>query len=142
METTNKPPVWFWIISILALLWNIMGVMAYISQAYMTKEALAALSEAEQNFYANIPAWVTAAFAIAVFAGAFGCLVLLLRKKWATHLLLLSLIAVLTQAVYNFFLQDFIALSGERIIMPIIVIIVAVFLVWFSKNSQSKGWIS
>ncbi len=142
METTNKPPLWFWVISIIALLWNIMGVMAYLGQAYMTEEALVALPEAEQNFYNNIPAWVTAAFAIAVFAGTLGCIGLVLKKKWASILFLLSLIAVLAQATYNFFLQDFIVLSGERLIMPVVVIVVAIFLVWFSRNSASKGWIS
>ncbi|PKV51246.1 hypothetical protein ATE84_3320 [Aquimarina sp. MAR_2010_214] len=142
MKTTIKIPVWFWIISVLALLWNIMGVMAYIGQAFMTDEVLATLPEGEQNFYNNTPAWVTAAFAIAVFAGAIGCIALLLRKKWASPLLLLSLIAVLAQATYNFFLQNFVQLSGNRVIMPIIVIIVAIFLVWFSRNSKAKGLIS
>ncbi|WP_282079076.1 hypothetical protein [Aquimarina algiphila] len=142
MKTINKPPVWFWIIAVVALIWNIMGVMAYIGQAYMTQEALKALPEADQNFYNNTPAWVTAAFAIAVFAGALGCIALLIKKKWASTLLILSLIGVLAQTTYNFFLQDFIPLSGARIIMPIIVVVVALFLVWFSKNSTSKGWIS
>ncbi|WP_074406287.1 MULTISPECIES: hypothetical protein [Aquimarina] len=142
METKTKTPVWFWIISVLALLWNIMGVMAYIGQAFMTDEVLATLPEGEQNFYNNTPAWVTAAFAIAVFAGTLGCLALLLRKKWASPLLLLSLIAVIAQATYNFFLQDYVALSGNRVIMPIIVIVVAIFLVWFSRNSIAKGLIS
>ncbi len=141
METTNKPPIWFWVISIIALLWNIMGVAAYLGQAYMTDEALAALPEADQNFYNNMPAWVTAAFAIAVFGGTLGCIGLVLKKKWATMILLVSLIAVLAQATYNFFLQDFVELSGGRIIMPIVVILIAVFLVWFSKNATSKGWI-
>jgi hypothetical protein len=142
METTTKTPVWFWIISVLALVWNIMGVMAYIGQAFMTDEVLATLPKGEQNFYNNTPAWVTAAFAIAVFAGALGCIALLLRKKWASPLLLLSLIAVLAQTTYNFFLQDFVELSGNRVIMPIMIIVVAIFLVWFSRNSKAKGLIS
>ncbi len=142
METTNKPPKWFWAISIIGLIWNIMGVAAYLGQAYMTDEALAALPEGDQNFYNNMPAWVTAVFAIAVFSGALGCIALLLRKKWASLVLLISLIAVIAQAIYNFFIQDFIELSGERIVMPIIIILTALFLVWFSRNAISKNWIS
>ena len=80
-NSTNKPPVWFWIVSVVALIWNGMGVMAYLGQAYMSDDALAALPEAEQALYANVPAWATAAFAIAVWGGLLGCLALLLRKK-------------------------------------------------------------
>ncbi|GAA4271638.1 hypothetical protein U6A24_13715 [Aquimarina gracilis] len=142
METTNKIPKWFWVVSIIALIWNLMGVMAYLGQAYITDEALAALPEADQNFYNNIPAWVTAAFATSVFLGVLGCIGLLLKRKWAFILLLISLIAVVAQATYNFFIQDFIELSGDRVIMPIVVIIISIFLVWFSKYSKSNNWIS
>ncbi|WP_108869221.1 hypothetical protein [Aquimarina aquimarini] len=142
MKNTNKPPVWFWVIGIIALLWNIMGVMAYIGQAFITNEALALLPENEQNFYKNTPIWVTAAFAIAVFSGTLGCIALLVRRKWASFLFIASLLGVLGQAVYNFFIQDYIALSGSRVIMPCIVIVVAFFLVWFAKKSQSNLWIS
>ncbi len=142
MENTHKPPTWYWIISIIALIWNILGVLTYLGQAYTTDEALAALPEADQNFYNHMPAWVTAAFAIAVFGGALGCIGLLLKKKWAYFLLIISLVGVLAQATYNFFLQDYITLSGLRILMPILIIVVALFLVWFSKTSITKGWIS
>ncbi|WP_103865962.1 hypothetical protein [Aquimarina sp. I32.4] len=142
MKNTNKLPVWFWVIGIIALLWNIMGVMAYVGQAFITDEALTRLPENEQNFYKNTPIWVTAAFAIAVFAGTLGCIALLVRKKWASFLFITSLVGVLGQAVYNFFIQDYIALSGSRVIMPCIVIVVAFFLVWFAKKSQSNLWIS
>lgn len=33
-STRTKPPIWFWIISVIALIWNLMGVMAYLGQAY------------------------------------------------------------------------------------------------------------
>ncbi|KZS42296.1 hypothetical protein AWE51_02320 [Aquimarina aggregata] len=142
MKIANKPPIWFWIIAILALLWNIMGVLAYLAQAYITDEAIASLPEAEQSFYNNMPAWVTAAFAIAVFAGALGCILLLLRKKIASILFILSLIGIVMQTTYNFFLQDFIVLSGSRMVMPILVLLVAIFLIWFSKKTTVKAWIS
>ncbi|WP_281986306.1 hypothetical protein [Aquimarina aggregata] len=142
MKIANKPPIWFWIIAILALLWNIMGVLAYLAQAYITDEAIASLPEAEQSFYNNMPAWATAAFAIAVFAGTLGCILLLLRKKIASILFILSLIGIVMQTTYNFFLQDFIVLSGSRMVMPILVLLVAIFLIWFSKKATVKAWIS
>ncbi|HEY9168587.1 MAG TPA: hypothetical protein VIN72_03785 [Lutibacter sp.] len=141
-SSTNKPTSAFWIISFAAFLWNISGVVAYLGQAYMTDEVLLALPEAEQNYYNNVPAWVTAAFAIAVFAGIFACVGLLMRKKWATTLFIISLIAVIVQFIYNFFMQTFVEVSGNKIIMPTAIIIIALFLAWFSIKSERKGWIS
>ena len=79
--TTTKPPVWFWIISILALIWNSMGVNQYLQQAYNTEAFKSMVSTEELEMIGQLPTWYTAVFAIAVFAGALGCILLLLRKK-------------------------------------------------------------
>jgi hypothetical protein len=142
MNTTNKPTTLFWIIGVLALLWNIMGVSAYLGQAYMTDEILTNLTDAEQNYYNNLPAWVTAAFAIAAFAGAFACIAFLFKKKWATLLFQISLLGVLAQFIYNFFIQKYVELTGDKMIMPFIVILISIFLVWYSKKSESNGYLS
>lgn len=141
-NSTNKPNSTFWAVSIVALAWNIMGVSAYLGQAYMTDEALNLLSESEQLYYNNVPAWVTAAFALAVFAGVIGCLLLLFREKMATSLFFISLIAVLTNAVHSFFIQNDMPISGTNIIQPVAVIVISIFLVWYSKKITVKGWIS
>ncbi|MBW1296506.1 hypothetical protein [Aquimarina litoralis] len=142
MNTLTKVPKWYWVISILALIWNIMGVIAYLAQAYMTDEMVKAMPQSEQNFYNNFPAWVTAVFAIAVFSGTLGCIALLLRKKWAILLFIISMLAVFAQQYYNFFIQDFVELTGQRVYMPVIIVIFGFSLIWFSKSAKDKGWIS
>ncbi len=141
MSNSTKPTTTFWIIGVLALLWNSMGVMAYLEQAYMTAEDLASRPEAEQVFFNEMPAWVTAVFAIAVFSGVLGCILLLLRKKWATILFLISLIAVIAQFIRNVFMQTDMEVSGVNMIWSVLVIVIAIFLVWYSNKSTSKGWI-
>ena len=137
-NSTTKPTALFWTISIIALLWNIMGVFAYLGQAYMTEDALALLPEAEQAYYANVPMWVTAAFAIAVFTGFLGSVALIVKKKWAKPMFLISFITVVAQVVYNLIIQDFVSLGGTRIILPLVTLAVAAFLIWFAKNSIAK----
>tara|TARA_R110001583_G_scaffold85392_1_gene223761 strand:+ start:2699 stop:3130 length:432 start_codon:yes stop_codon:yes gene_type:complete len=139
---TNKPTTIFWVIGIIALLWNISGVGAYLAQAYMSDEALVLLPEAEQAYHRGVPGWVTAAFAIAVFAGLIGCITLLLKKKIASLLFVISFVAVIIQFVYNFYVQDFMEVSGTTIAMPILIIIIALFLIWYSKDCEKKGIIS
>ena len=139
---TIKPTSAFWIISVLALLWNIMGVIAYLGQAYMTEEVLKMLPQGEQDYHNNVPAWVTGIFAIAVFAGAFGSIGLLMQKKWANILFIISLIAVITQFIYNFFIQTDVEITGVKMIWPLVVLIIAILLVFLSRKATKEGWIS
>lgn len=135
--SNTKPPVWFWIIAVIALLWNGLGVMAYLMHAFITDDAIAALPEEQQaEFLIEHPTWYTAAFALAVFCGALGCLALLIRKKWAYVLFIISFVCATVQQVYIIT-----TVEGANPVMPIMVIVVCAFLVWFSKMSTAKGWI-
>ncbi|MCB0485291.1 MAG: hypothetical protein KDC47_03750 [Flavobacteriaceae bacterium] len=139
----TKPPVWFWIISVIALLWNAMGVNAYIQQAYKTDSFKAMYTEEQLDMIANTPAWATAAFAVAVFGGILGSLGLLLRKKWAKSLFLLSLLGIIVQMTYNLFISKAMEVYGPgAVIMPILVLFVGVFLLWYSKKAIAKKWLA
>ena len=138
----GKPPMWFWIAGALALIWNLMGVMAYVAQVSMGEEALAQLPEAERALYEGVPAWATAAFAIAVFAGALGCLALLLRRAWAVPLFVVSLIGALVQNFYWYALSGGMQVAGSQsLVMSVIVIGVCVLLIWLARRSRDRGWI-
>jgi hypothetical protein len=71
-QTTNQTSINFWIICSLALFWNLIGVIAYFGQTFMSEEIFSSLSKTEQNYFLNMPVWVTASFATAVFTGVFG----------------------------------------------------------------------
>ncbi len=143
MTNSNKPNTVFWIIGVIALIWNAMGVMAYVTQAYITDEMKAALPEAERALYEDIPAWYTAAFAIAVFAGLLGCVLLLMKKKLAKPVFLISLIGIVIQMFYNFFMSRAAEVYGpDGMVMPVMVIIIGVFLYYYAKKSEAKGWLS
>ena len=145
MNTTarNKPSVGFWIASVAGLLWNLLGVNAYLQQAYKVESYRAQFNEQQLAMMDNAPAWWTAAFAIAVFAGALGCLSLLLRKKIAKLLLVLSLLGVIVQFTYELFMTDASDFYNSFAwIMTIMIPLVSIFLIWLSKKAIAKGWIS
>ena len=122
-ENSNKPNPLFWIVGVIALVWNLLGVFAYIMQAYQT-DSFKAMYEPEQlEIITNMPAWATAAFGIAVFGGALGSLVLLLRKKLANMLFMLSFIGIIVQFIYNFFIANSMEVYGPgALVMPILTI--------------------
>jgi len=66
----------------------------------------------------------------------------LLQKKIAYPLLIISLIAVLIQATYNFFIQEFIPVEYVQMIWSLVIIFIAIFLVWFSKDATNKETLS
>jgi hypothetical protein len=142
-KSTNKPGIDFWIIGIVALLWNLSGVYFYLQQAYMTEEDLLALPLEQQPFYQNIPAWVTGAFAIAVFGGTLGCILLLMRKKLATTLFLVSLVGIVVQMIYNVFMSGALEVLGTGVlVMPVTVLLIGVFLLWYSRKKEAEGILS
>ncbi|MFD1294093.1 hypothetical protein ACFQ5N_09630 [Lutibacter holmesii] len=139
--STTKPTKAFWIIGSIALLWNLMGVIAYYSQINMTNEALSLLSEPEQLYYKNVESWATAAYATAVFGGFLGCVTLLLKRKITFTLFILSLIGVLVQATYNLFIQEFMEVTAFQMGWTTLIIVISIFLVWYSKIAINKGWL-
>ncbi|AOW19829.1 hypothetical protein [Urechidicola croceus] len=142
-NSTNKPNVVFWIIGIIALLWNAMGVNQYIQQAYNSESYRAMYSEEQLAIIDKLPSWYTAIFAIAVFASLIGCILLLLRKKSAVLLFQIAFIAVVIQTSYNLFINEGKEYYGNfEYSMLIMIPLFAFFLAWYSKNSKIKGWLS
>ena len=143
MTQDGKTPVWFWIIAILTLIWNGVGLAAYADDITMSAGDFAQLTIEQQNLYANRPYWASAAFAVAVIAGFFGSIMLLMRKPIAVRLFLLSLIAALVQFGSYFILDgymDYINRTGWTMPIAIPVLTAAFFLFagWVEKNSLLK----
>ena len=142
-ESIGGTPRSFLIIGVVALLWNLVGVMSYIMQVTMTGEMMANMPEAERALYESMPSWVTGAFAIAVFGGVTACVGLLLKKAWCVPSFLISLVAIIVQFGYWLFLTDSIEVIGSEVfLMPALVTAMGAFLVWHSRGAKAKGWLS
>ena len=143
MNQSNKPKGWFWIISIIAIIWNIFGVLAYIGSVTLSPEQLEAMSEAERNIRETTPSWATSAFALATFLGLLGSILLLLRKAIAEKVFILSFVAILVQFYYALIVVDSISIHGTAaLIMPLIVILFGFALIIISRKSVAKGWLN
>ena len=54
-KTSIRPSINFYIISSLALIWNLIGVFAYLGQTFMEEQALSSLSKNEHYYFFNMP---------------------------------------------------------------------------------------
>lgn len=142
-NTTSSKPKWFLGIAIFAIIWNLLGVIAYIAQMMMTPEMLEALPEAERAIIENTPSWATSAFAIAVWGGTLGSILLLLKKKIAVYIFALSFVGVLVQMYHSIFIANSIEVYGPGgLVMPIMVLLIGGGLIWYSNDLTKKGWLN
>jgi len=131
----------FWIVGAIGLIWNVMGVMNYIVQ--MDANAIAAYPESHRAIIVGRPAWATGAFAIAVFGGTLGCILLLLRKPTAVYLFMASLLGVAVTMIHTLGIVGSTAGFSllEIFMMVLMPLVVAAFLVWYSKYAERRSWI-
>jgi len=141
MKNINKSNVhWsFWFISAFMLLWNVMGCINFLVQ--MNPEMISSYRENEQAIIQGRPVWATVAFAIAVFGGALGCLLLMLKKSVAFYIFIASLLGVVVTMVHTLGVGINFG-TGEIIGILFMPVAVAAFLIWYSKYAEHKGWIN
>ncbi len=126
----------FWIISVVTLIFNIMGAVNCVVQ--LNADSLASFPEAYHPIIEGRPVWATAAFAVAVFGGSLGCLLLLLRKSAAVYVFMVSLVGVLVTMAHIF---GVVGLGSVDVWIGVLMqLVVTAFLVWYAKHAQSKGW--
>ena len=132
----------FWVISSVALIWNVLGGVNFFMQ--MNADLVASLPETHRAIIEGRPVWATAGFAVTVFGGALGCLLLLLKKAAAFYLFVASLLGVIVTTIHSVDIAkstvDFSPV--EIFVMILSPVLVAALLIWFSKWAEGKGWIN
>ncbi len=143
MTTTTKPNIAFWIIGVIALLWNLSGAYLWFSHSFlMTEEMMAALPPEEVELMNAAPTWNTIVYGIATIGAVIASVLLLMRKKLAVPLFGISLITVLVIQFYWVFSMDSVGKMAGSLIMPVFVIAIAIFEYFYSKGATQKGWIA
>lgn len=138
-----KPPFWFWIVAGLAVLWESAGCFSYVLQVSMSDADLAKLPAAQQEICRMMPAWATAAYAVAVWSGLLAAIGLVMRKTWARPLFLVSLLAALVQFGWTFLGSPILQRMSvaEAVPFPAVIILIALFLVWFAGHARRRAWL-
>jgi hypothetical protein len=138
-----RVPGWFRLLAVLGLAWNAFGVYMYLKSVGVLGDPLAGLDPAHRALAQSVPNWVTGAFAVAVFAGLLGALLLVMLKCFAKALLILSVLAVLVQSVWIVAISDARAVEGNMaFMMPAVITLVGLLLVWLAATGDRKGWLT
>ena len=130
----------FWAVGAVALIWNGAGSINFVMQ--LNADQVAAMPASYRAIIENRPAWATVAFAIAVFGGTLGCLLLLLRKSASLYVFIASLLGVIVTMAHALSTTSSTIDYTPVLIGTTMSLVVAAFLVWYSKWAARKGWIS
>lgn len=134
-------PRWLTWVGILFLLWNLIGVGAFVSQWTMSAADIAALPQIQRDLWVGMPGWAWAAYAIGVGVGTVGAIGLILRKWWAPLAFALSLIAILIQFSYPFLVAQGAQTDISMLAFPMFIVVMAVVQWLLSRHWQRKGWL-
>ena len=132
----------FWLVAVLALIWNLIGVAMFWMQVNMSAEALAAMTEQQRHVYEATPMWLNVAFAIAVFGGVLGAIGMLMGKRWAVTMFFVSLLALLVQMIGAYLVTpawDAYGVAG--LVMPAVLIVIALLFWRYAQKCVVRGWL-
>jgi hypothetical protein len=128
----TKPHMSFWIVAAIGLLWNLGGCMNYIMQT--NPDNVAAMPDIYQRIINARPAWATGAFAVGMFGGAVGCILLLLRKNVAVPMLILSFGGIVLTVIQATMIVGFSPSSALSVL-------VGGALLWYATIARRKNWL-
>jgi hypothetical protein len=130
---------WYMAAAIASLLFMLLGCAVYVLSVTTDPASLPLDQRAAREAQ---PLWLVSAFAIAVWVGALGALLLVLRRRHAETLLLVSLIAV------AFWLAGLLlvpqlreTLGTDDIAVALVVSVITWTIYWFARHSRQRGWL-
>lgn len=134
-------PWHFWAVGVFALMWNGFGCYDYYMTNTSGDEYMRNMGmEADQiAYFLGKPAWLTAIWAIGVWGGLLGAILLLIRNKWAVEVFIVSFLAYVVSLIDAYFLDPMEGGAGDMAGMQALIFILCVFFIWYAKRARKNG---
>jgi len=136
----GKTPVWYWIVAVLAVLWNGFGAFDYYMTQSRNADYLAAFTPEQLAYFTSFPTWFSAVWALSVFGALLGSLLLLLRNGLAIPVFILATLCYAIALVYNFGLSGGMEIMGiAGVITSLIIGLILIGLLILARWAKSRG---
>jgi hypothetical protein len=144
MATTARArsaPAHLWIVGILATLWNGYACYDYLMTVTKNQAYLSGLPADQLAYYETLPTWLTGAWALGVWGGIAGSLLLLARSRHAVLAFAVSLIGVIATFGYQMTMTDMPASmkEGGMMLVPFVIGLIAIGLLYYAWKQEKKG---
>jgi hypothetical protein len=132
-----KAPWHLWLVGIVTLLFNAMGVFSY-TMTKLGKLAELGMTPEQIAFMDSYPAWANGLWALGVWGAFAGSLLLLLRIRWAVPAMLVALLGLIGTTAYNYGLAD-VPASMQAPALDVAIWGVTLFLLVYCRTMRSAG---
>jgi hypothetical protein len=134
----SRTPWHLWVVGILVLLWDVVGAYDYLMTQTQNESYMSQFTPEQLEYFYGFPTWVVAFWALAIWGGLLGTILLLLRKRLAAPVLLGSFASMVVTSIYNFVLSDGLEVMGGTGAAFTAVIFLVAFGIWFYARSMAK----
>jgi hypothetical protein len=130
-----------WLVGVVAVLKYGLGCLDYVMTQTQGDAWLANMepTQTQLDWFHALPAWYDAAWALFVWAGLLGGVLLLMRRKWAVHAFVASFLGWAVGAVYAFALSNGMEVMGPWWPIQIVHAAAAAFFLWYASKGVRKG---
>jgi hypothetical protein len=138
----RKTPWHLWVVGLVTVLWNGMGLLDYYMTQSRNAEYLKGFTAEQLAYFENFPSWVQGSWGLAVTTAFVGSVLLLFRSRFALPVFWVSLFAMILTTIHNWIIdydQAIKMMGGFGIVFSMIIAVVAVLLVIYSRRAVATG---
>ena len=141
VRTTPGRPWHLWLIGIIGGLWSSMGVISFMLTQMHVEAVMSQFPPQQRVYFESFPLWAVAFWAIGVFGGVIGCLLLLLKNRLAFHVLLASVAGASVSSLGGLFLLGGMEAMGGTSALGLSLFPVGftAFLAYYARAMSKKG---
>ncbi len=139
--TPVKTPWHLWVVGVLTLLWNGLGVLDFAMTQTKNEAYMSQFTEEQLAYFYGFPMWFVVTWGGATIGAAAGSLLLLLRSRFAAVLFGAALVCLVLSNVYTFVLTDGLEMMGGTtpLIITVVVMVIAVGEVIYARRQTQRG---
>jgi hypothetical protein len=141
LNLQSRATPWLLATASLGAAWNVFGIVQFAKSLVRNRESLMAggMTAAQAELVAALPFWMTLAFAVGVFGGLAGSVLLGLRRRAARPVLAVSLLAYALLFAGDAMHGVFAALPSQLAILSLVVLIAAALSVIAERSFRQGG---
>lgn len=140
LPPSARAPVWMTAAALSGIAWNVFGIVQFAGSVTATEASLIAsgMTPDQAAVMTGYPMWMSLAFAVGVFGGLAGSILLFLRHAAATPVLLASLVAYVALWIGDALHGVFAALGAPQIAILTLVVVIAATLHALSRLPAAR----
>lgn len=133
-------PWHLWLVGVLGMFWNVVGAWDYLATQTQNESYMSRFTPEQLEFFYGFPSWVVALWAIAVWGGVLGAVLLVLRRRLAAPVLLVSFLSMMATAAHNFVLANGAEIMGTGgVVFTGLIFLVALGLMLYAGAMSRRG---